>query len=47
MGQRVILYSELKPLGVGEAKASINSADELYGIDPKPGDLVMGRLKGR
>jgi len=26
MGQRVNLLSKLKPLGVGEAKASMNSA---------------------
>ena len=45
MGQRVSLGSKLKPLGVGVAKASLNRALELLGLDPKPGDLVMGRLK--
>ena len=45
MGQRVSLGSELKPIGVGVAKASLNRAIELPGLDPKPGDLVMGRLK--
>ena len=47
MGQRVILCGELNPLGVGVAKASFNRARKSYGIDPKPGDLVMGRLKVR
>ena len=37
--------SKLKPLGVGVAKASLNRAHELPGLDPKRGDLVMGRLK--
>jgi hypothetical protein len=45
MGQRVSLSSKLKPIGVGAAKASLNRAIELLGLDPKPGDLVMGRLK--
>ena len=47
MGQRVNLCSKLKPLGVGEAKASLNRAIELLGLDPKPGELAMGRLKAR
>ena len=47
MGQRVGLTSKLKPLGVGAAKASLNRAIELQGLDPKPSDLVMGRLKVR
>jgi hypothetical protein len=47
MGQRVSLRSKLKPIGVGEAKASLNRATELRGLDPKPGDLGMGRLKVR
>ena len=29
----------------GEARASLNRATELHAIDPKPGDLSMGRLK--
>ena len=45
MGQRVSLGSKLKPLGVGAAKASLKRANELPGLDPKPGDLAMGRLK--
>ena len=47
MGQRVSLTSKLKPLGVGAAKASLNRAIEFVGLDPKPGDLAMGRLKVR
>ena len=45
MGQRLSLASELKPIGAGAAKASLNRAIELPGLDPKPGDLAMGRLK--
>ena len=47
MGQRLGLTSKLKPLGVGVAKASVNSANEFVGSDPKPGDLAMCRLKVR
>ena len=39
------MCSELKPLGVGVAKASLNRAIEFVGLDPKPGDLAMDRLK--
>ncbi len=45
MGQRVDVASKLKPLGVGAAKASLNRALEFVVSDPKPGDLVMSRLK--
>ena len=47
MGQRLNLASKLKPIGVGVAKASLNRATELRGLDPKPSDLAMGRLKVR
>jgi hypothetical protein len=47
MGQRLNLRSKLKPLGVGAAKASLNRAREFLGLDPKPSDLAMGRLKVR
>ena len=47
MGQRLNLASKLKPIGVGAAKASLNRATELHGLDPKPSDLAMGRLKVR
>ena len=29
------------------ARASLNRANELHAIDPKPGDLAMSRLKWR
>ena len=45
MGQRLNLTSKLKPIGVGAAKASLNRAHELPGLDPKPGDLSMARVK--
>ena len=47
MGQRLNFTSELKPIGVGVAKASLNRATEFVGLDPKPGDLAMSRLKVR
>ncbi len=47
MGQLLNLSSKLKPLGVGVAKASLNRATEFDGLDPKPGDLCMTRLKVR
>ena len=37
--------SELKPVGVGAAKASLKRAHQFAGLDPKPGDLAMARLK--
>ena len=47
MGQRLNLTCKLKPIGVGEAKASLNRANEYVGLDPKPVDLAMSRLKVR
>ena len=47
MGQRVSICSKLKPIGVGGAKASLNRANELHVLYPKPSDLAMGRLKVR
>jgi hypothetical protein len=47
MGQRLGLTSKLKPIGVGAAKASVNSANELVGSDPKPSDLDMSRMKAQ
>ena len=41
------MSSELKPLGVGAAKASLNRALQFVGSDPKPGDLGMSRMKVR
>lgn len=45
MGQRVSLSSKPKPSGGGVAKASLNRATELDGLDPKASDLAMTRLK--
>ena len=45
MGQRLSLTSKLKPLGVGAGKPSLNRANKLVGLDPKPSDLAMSRLK--
>ena len=47
MGQRLNVSSELKPIGVGAAKASLNRAIEFDALDPKPGDLGMTRVKVR
>ena len=42
------MYSKIKSLSDGvEGKPSLNRAKELYIIDPKPGDLSMGRVKYR
>ena len=45
MGQRLNLASKLKPIGEGAAKASLNRATQFGGLDPKPSDLAMVRLK--
>ena len=38
--------SEVKNLRFGaEARASLKRAVKLHDVDPKPGDLSMGRLK--
>ena len=39
------MLCELKPIGVGVAKASLNRAIEYSELDPKPDELVMVRLK--
>ena len=47
------MSGKLKPVGVGEAKASLKRAPllsrriESDASDPKPGDLAMARLKAR
>ena len=46
MSLRVNFTSEVKVLSTGAvAKASLNRAFELVGLDAKPCDLPMGRLK--
>ncbi len=48
MSQRVTLSGKVKPIrGEAEAKASLNRANESLGVDPKPGDLSMARVKSR
>ena len=47
MGQRVSFSGELKPIGVGAAKASLNRAPKFVELDPKASDLGMSRLKVR
>ena len=44
--RRVIVSGKVKHLRCGAvAKASLKWAIKLLGVDPKPGDLSMGRLK--
>ena len=38
---------KVKPIGGATVKASLNRAIECTGLDPKPGDLTMSRLKPR
>ena len=46
MVRRVYVWSEVKDFRSGaEARASLKRANELHDVDPKPGDLSMGRLK--
>jgi hypothetical protein len=40
------MSGKVKPLGEAEAKASLNRAIQSDGVDPKPSDLSMARLKG-
>ena len=46
MSLGVTFGGEVKPLGVAAAKASrLNRAHESPGVDPKPGELAMARVK--
>ena len=45
MSQRLTLRCKVKPSGGAVAKASLNRANEYRGVDPKPGDLSMDRVK--
>ena len=45
MSRLVILCSEVKSIDGAEAKASLNRAIELQGIDAKLGDLPLARVK--
>ena len=41
------MCGEVNPCGVAVAKASPNRAIQSLGVDPKPGDLSMARMKVR
>jgi hypothetical protein len=43
----LILFGKPKPFGGGTVKAKVNSLTKSTELDPKPGDLTMGRLKRR
>ena len=45
MSLRVTISGKVKSSDVAEAKASLNRANESLGVDPKPGDLSMSRMK--
>jgi hypothetical protein len=46
MSQRLTLSGKVKAVKAGaEAKASLNRANESLGVDPKPSELTMARLK--
>ena len=46
MNQRVTLCRQVKAVTAGAiAKASLNRAQEWQGVDTKPGELSMARLK--
>jgi hypothetical protein len=39
------LYGKVKSFDGAAVKARLNRPIQSYGLDPKPGDLTMGRLK--
>jgi hypothetical protein len=41
------MCGEVKERSVAVAKASLNRAFQSHVVDPKPGDLSMGRVKRR
>ena len=48
MIRRVTLVSKVKGFTPGAvAKASLKRATEITGVDPKPGDLPLARMKRR
>ncbi len=42
---RLTSRAKFKPIGEGEAKASLNRAIKALLVDPKPEELAMARLK--
>ena len=47
MGQRLTLVGKVNRYRGAVAKASLNRATKSAGVDPKPSDLAMGRVKVR
>ena len=47
MGQRLTFSGKLNLFRESVAKASPNRAIQLLGVDPKPSDLSMARMKVR
>ena len=45
MSLRVTVRGEVNPCGVAVGKPSLNRASESHAVDPKRGDLRMGRVK--
>ena len=45
MSLRVTVRGEVNPRGGAGAKASLNRAIQSLDVDPKPGELPMGRVK--
>ncbi len=45
MIRRVTVCSKVKLFSGAVAKASLNRANKLHVVDPKSGDLSMGRMK--
>jgi hypothetical protein len=44
-GPASYVCGKVKPIGEAVGKPSLNRAIEWQGVDPKPGDLSLGRLK--
>ena len=47
MGQRLTFSGKLNRIGEAQRNQSPNRAIESLGVDPKPDDLAMARLKVR
>ena len=47
MGQRLTFSGKLNLFWEGAGKPSLNRANQSLGVDPKPGDLSMARVKVR
>ena len=47
MSPRVTLDGKVKPLRCSRSESESEQGDESPGVDPKPGDLPMARVKLR